>query len=88
MCIIAFRISKRRLIPTLSNVRSVGRPDSRVGRSDGRVGRPDGRKGDGHGGREISDNRCGGAQGVGNDKKKTVEMQMHSTVEIGCGSLI
>ena len=81
MCIIAFRISKRRLIPTLSNVRSVGRPDSRVGR-------PDGRKGDGHGGREISDNRCGGAQGVGNDKKKTVEMQMHSTVEIGCGSLI
>ena len=81
MCIIAFRISKRRLIPTLSNVRSVGRPDSRVGR-------PDGRKVDGHGGREISDNRCGGAQGVGNDKKKTVEMQMHSTVEIGCGSLI
>lgn len=81
MCLIAFRISKRRLIPTLSNVRSVGRPDSRVGR-------PDGRKGDGHGGREISDNRCGGAQGVGNDKKKTVEMQMHSTVEIGCGSLI
>ena len=81
MCIIAFRISKRRLIPTLSNVRSVGRPDSRVGR-------PDGRKGDGHGGREISDNRCWGAQGVGNDKKKTVEMQMHSTVEIGCGSLI
>lgn len=74
MCLIAFRISKRRLIPTLSNVRSVGRPD--------------GRKGDGHGGREISDNRCGGAQGVGNDKKKTVEMQMHSTVEIGCGSLI
>ena len=81
MCLIAFRISKRRLIPTLSNVRSVGRPDSRVGR-------PDSRKGDGYGGREISDNRCGGAQGVGNDKKKTVEMQMHSTVEIGCGSLI
>ena len=74
MCLIAFRISKRRLIPTLSNVRSVGRSDGRIV--------------DGHGGRESSDKRCGGAQGVGNDKKKTVEMQMHSTVEIGCGSLI